>query len=170
MNRIVLLVMMVLFQSLTVAGDIVIPAVREGYINPNWELIGKDVIVYKDKPWIKLDTRGNCRYEHEQQCTPLPNGGMNCTMVPKWVCDTDSTLFRLPESVTIQGKEVRYVAEGKDIKIGTMKSFLWFKWVSAENYVGIWTDRREARLILRDQAKVAQEIRFNELHQVESPE
>ena len=45
-----------------------------------------------------------------------------------------------------------------------MKNFLWWKWVSLENYIGIATDIESARLIIRNPEDVNREIKFNQLN------
>ena len=175
MTNILLAVLSVLTLSVTCAGEpIVLDGTLQGYLNPSWELTAKDLIVKDGTPFLKLETRGNCRYEYEQQCTPRPDGGMDCHMVPKWVCDYDAALFALPSSVVLRGKEVRYQNDGQDILIGTTKSFLWFKWVKLEDYASIWTDLKAARLILRDAREVKLEIQrqsdFRVLHRIPKAE
>jgi len=147
------------------AGDIVLDGTAVHYLNPNWDLAGKDLIVRKGVPYLRVNTRGNCHYEYEQECHPKPDGGMDCKTVPKWVCDYRAGLFTLPATVKTEGSYVRFQDGEKDVKIGKMKSFLWWKWVSLEDNIGIWTDISSAKLIIRDAATVLQEVQFQELHQ-----
>ena len=149
---------------LSFAGDIVIEGERMHYLNPNWDVVGKDLIVKKGTPYLRVDTRGNCHYEYEQDCWTDQNGHVHCTTKPKWVCDYRAALFSLPNTLTTQGKEVRYVNGEKNIKVGVMKNFLWWKWVTLENYIGISTDIETAQLIIRDASVVLKEKQFHQLH------
>lgn len=146
------------------AEDIVVPGVRQGWLNPNWDLVGKDLIVRNGTPYLRIDTRGNCHYEYEQECHTLPNGQVSCHTVPKWVCDHRSALFTLPDTVKTVEKEVRFINEDLNIKLGQMKSFLFWSWVKLESNIGIFSDIESAKLIIRDASAVKQEINFQKLH------
>ena len=146
------------------AEDIIIDGVRQGWLNHNWDLIGKELIVRNQTPYIRVDTRGNCHYEYEQKCTTLPDGTVDCETVPKWVCDYRSGLFTLPDTIKTVGKEVRYMSGDDDFKLGKMKSFLFWKWVKLEKNIGIFSDIKTAKLIIRHAVTVQQEINFKELN------
>ena len=152
--------------SVNFSNDIVLEGTSTGYLNPAWDMVGRDLIVKDKKPFIRIDTRGNCRYEWEQKCETDSNGNTNCHMVPEWVCDYRAALFSLPTEVQVKGKDVRYITDGQDIKIGYMKSFLWWKWVKTEEYVEIFSDINTAKLILRGQETLKQLEQFEELHKV----
>tara|TARA_Y100000589_G_C27154011_1_gene630058 strand:- start:915 stop:1439 length:525 start_codon:yes stop_codon:yes gene_type:complete len=146
------------------ANDLVIEATPEHSLNPEWAVIGKSLIVKDGSPLIRVDTRGNCRYEWKQVCTSLPSGEIQCKLEPEWVCDFSSGIFVLPPEIKTVGDEVRYLKDNRDIKIGKMKNFLWWKWVSLESYIGIVTDIETARLIIRNPEEVRREIQFNQLN------
>ena len=148
----------------TNAQDIVIDGVRQGWLNHNWDLVGKELIVRNGTPYIRVDTRGNCHYEYEQHCKTLPDGTVDCETIPKWVCDNRSGLFTLPDTIKTVGKEVRYISGDKDLKLGKMKSFLFWKWVKLEKNIGIFSDIKTAKLIIRHAVSVQQEINFKELN------
>ncbi|MCJ8347397.1 hypothetical protein MJH12_17795 [bacterium] len=121
-NLIVLLI--VSLGSLLSAQDIIIDGIEgSSYANPTWRLVRKELAVDKKIPYLYVEVEGNCHYEYEQVCTPLPNGGVKCHTVPKWTCDYDSKTFRLPKEVVVTGKEVRYQKGDIDIKLGKIKSF-----------------------------------------------
>lgn len=149
------------------AEDIIIPGVRQGWLNPNWDLVGKDLVVRNGTPYLRVDTRGNCHYEYEQECHTKPDGSVDCHTVPKWVCDHRSGLFTLPSTVKTVGKDVRFIDGNHDIKLGKMKNFLFWKWVKLEANIGIFSDIETAKLIIRDAAVVQREIKFKKLHTVE---
>ena len=145
------------------AADLIIEGTPQHSLNPEWVVTGKSLIVKDGTPLIRVDTRGNCRHEWKQVCTSLP-GGINCKLEPEWVCDFSSGVFSLPEEIKTVEDEVRYIKASKNIKIGKMKNFLWWKWVSLENYIGIATDIESARLIIRNPEDVNREIKFNQLN------
>ena len=146
------------------AADLIIEGTPQHSMNPEWVVTGKSLIVKDGTPLIRVDTRGNCRHEWKQVCTSLPGGGINCKLEPEWVCDFSSGVFSLPEEIKTVEDEVRYIKASQNIKIGKMKNFLWWKWVSLENYIGIATDIESARLIIRNPEDVNREIKFNQLN------
>ncbi|MCO4780796.1 MAG: hypothetical protein KC646_00625 [Candidatus Cloacimonetes bacterium] len=163
-----LLVLLVLsLGSVLSAQDIVIDGIEgTSWANPSWRLVRKELAVNKKTPYLYVEVEGNCHYEYEQECTPKPNGGVDCHTVPKWTCDYDSKAFTLPKEVVVKGKEVRYQKDDLDIKLGKLKSFLFWKWVKTEDYVGIFTDIKSAKLIIRDQKDVKAEVQFQELYKL----
>ena len=148
------------------ANDLVIDGTPQHSLNPEWVVIGKSLIVKDGTPLIRVDIRGNCRNEWKQVCTSLPNGGINCKLEPEWVCDFNSGVFSLPSEIKAVEDEVRYIKSNQNIKIGKMKNFLWWKWVSLENYIGIATDIESARLIIRNPVNVKREIKFSQLNKL----
>ena len=150
------------------ADDIVIEGTSTGYLNPAWDLVGKDLVVKSEKPYLRIDTRGNCRYEWKQECHTDANGQTHCQQVPEWVCDYRASLFTLPEEIKVVGKEVKYQSAEKDIALGTMKSFLWWKWVKLQEYVEITSNIQTAKLIIRGEETILRQNQFATLHEVEN--
>lgn len=150
------------------AADIVIEGQALSYVNPDWDLMGTELIVKDAKPYIRINTRGNCRWESRQVCHPNGHGGVTCRTEHEWVCDYDSGLFSLPESIVATEGEVRYQENNQSLKIGVQRAFLFWKWVKLENYVGLFSDIVSARLIIRDPSEVNQEIRFDLLQGLEA--
>ena len=164
MNKTLIFLLFCLLTNSIFSQDIVLKATPKDSLDSSWTLTGKTMIVKDRIPYIRVDTQGNCRWEWRQVCTSLPSGGVNCKLEPEWTCDYRSGLFTLPAEVKVVDNEVRYVKDATSIKLGKMKNFLFWKWVSLENYVGIFTDIATARLIIRDAEEVNREIRFNQLH------
>jgi hypothetical protein len=134
------------------------------HANPNWRIIGKELVIEKEKPYLVITTEGNCHYEYKQECHTAANGQVICNTIPNWVCDNDRAVFSLPQTIQTNEKEVRYVEGDKNLKIGTRKGFLWFKWVKLEDNVGIFSDISSAALIIRNPEDVTREINFQKLH------
>lgn len=146
------------------AQDILLEGTPKDSLDSTWDLVGKALIVKDSTPYIRVDTRGNCRWEWRQVCTPNQSGGVTCKPEAEWTCDYNSGLFSLPQEVKAINNEVRYINGEDNIKVGQMKNFLFWKWVSLESYVGIFTDIETARLIIRNPEEVKKEIQFNQLH------
>jgi|GEM_PF-788232 len=163
LNRLVLLVAV----SINFSNDIVVEGTSTGYLNPSWDLVGKDLIVKSNKPYLRIDTRGNCRYEWKQECQTDANGNTHCQQVPEWVCDYRASLFSLPSQVKVVGKEVRYQSEDKDLRLGKMKNFLWWKWVKLDEYVDIYSNIETAKLIIRGEETLQKMDQFEKLHKVD---
>jgi len=160
-------ILMLLLAGFCWAGDIVIDGEPQSYLNPNWELTGKDLIVKGGTPYIRINTQGNCRWESRQVCYPTGHGGVTCRPEWEWVCDYESTLFDLPSTIVAVDGEVRYQSGDLDLKIGVQKSFLFWKWVRLEGNVGLYSDIQTAKLIIRDAGEVEQELRFLQLHNLD---
>ncbi len=148
------------------AGDLVLDGTSTGYLNPSWDLVGTSLITKDNTPYVRVNTEGNCHYEWRQKCQTLPDGQVHCESVPEWVCDYRSSLFTLPEEVVVQDNEVRYQTADRDIKVGSLKNFLWWKWVKLEENVGIVSDIVSARLVIRDAMSVLREKNFAQLYEV----
>jgi|SaaInl4_135m_RNA_FD_contig_31_646985_length_980_multi_5_in_0_out_0_1 hypothetical protein len=152
--------------SINFAGDLVLDGTSTGYLNPNWDLVGTSLITKDNTPYIRVNTEGNCHYEWRQKCETLPDGHVNCTTVPEWTCDYRSALFTLPPEVVVRDNEVHYQKDERDIKVGVLKNFLWWKWVKLEENIGVFSDILSARLIIRDAMNVLREKNFAQLYQV----
>lgn len=148
-------------------ADIVITGELIKQSHTNWRIVGRELVVEKERPYLLINTEGNCHYEHKQECHTTANGQVICNTIPHWVCDNDRAVFKLPESIQVTEKEVLYTGGNENLKIGTRKGFLWFKWVSLESNIGIFSDIATASLIIRNPQDVSREIKFQSLHSEE---
>lgn len=92
----------------------------------HYNLTGSDLYFHQGKPYIEVRGEGDCHTEWHQECHPQGNPPvMVCHQVPQYVCYQARAQYVLPESVTLRAREVFY----NDVKIGDVKSFLFWTWI-----------------------------------------
>lgn len=134
-----------------------------------WRILGAALVGHDGKIYIRVDAEGNCRTEWRQECHTLPNGQVVCNPVSQWVCDQSYALFLMPSSVRIEGKNVLYTEGQKVLKIGVVKSFLIWKWISLDDAVRLQASPAQAALLmdvdrLSPPTKADREETFVKLH------
>ncbi|MBI3892762.1 MAG: hypothetical protein HY303_14665 [Candidatus Wallbacteria bacterium] len=117
-------------------------------IPPYWRLIGAALVGHDSKIYIRVDAEGNCHTEWRQECNALPNGGVVCHQVPYYVCDQTYALYLMPSTVRIDGKSVLWNSGSADLKIGEVKSFLFWKWIALRDGANIQAGYNTAALVL----------------------
>ncbi len=113
-----------------------------------WRVVGAALVGHDGKLYIRVDGEGNCRTEWRQECYAGPNGQVICHPVSQWVCDQSYALFLMPSSLRIDGKNVLFNDGARDLKIGVVKSFLIWKWISLEDGAHLQAGHGQARLVL----------------------
>ncbi|MBI4866729.1 MAG: hypothetical protein HY816_07230 [Candidatus Wallbacteria bacterium] len=115
---------------------------------PYWRIIGAALVGHDNKIFIRVDAEGNCHTEWREECHAGPNGQVICRPVPVYVCDQTYALFQMPPTVRIDGKNVLWNSGSADLKIGEVKSFLFWKWISLREGAKIQAAYTTAALLL----------------------
>ena len=114
---------------------------------PTYNLTGNDLYFHQGNPYIEVRGEGDCHYEWHQECYMQGNPPqMVCHQVPQWVCMQDRAEFQLPASVQLRNKDVFFAATGGDVKIGSVKSFLFWTWIKLGDNAQIASTHARATL------------------------
>lgn len=96
----------------------------------SYNLTGGDLYFHQGKPYVEVRGEGDCHYEWHQECYFQGNPPQYvCHQVPQWVCVQDRAQFLLPGSVTLANKDVFYAGANGNVRIGVVKSFLFWTWI-----------------------------------------
>jgi hypothetical protein len=150
------------FASTELAGQL-----QGAPIPAHYKLLGADLYFHDGKPFIEVNAEGDCHYEFHQEC--YWNGGNPpqyvCHNVPTWVCVRDFARFAMPNSIVLRDKDVYYVNGGQNVKIGHVKSFLFWKWIKLHGNASIAATHASATLRIQDGAPRAdRQETFAKLH------
>lgn len=92
----------------------------------NYNLTGADLYFHQNKPYVEVRGEGDCHYEWHQECHMQGNPPqMVCQQVPQYVCYQARCTYAMPTTLTLRGREVFF----NDLKIGEVKSFLFWTWI-----------------------------------------
>jgi hypothetical protein len=152
-----------------VFADIEIEAKPLGYFNSDWELLGTELIIRDDKPFLRLDTRGNCNYHSTRESEMLPVGAQRSNASMHYECDYRTVLFRLPDEVVLVGNELLYRKGEKELVLGEVEDFLWWQSIDLEENVEIESDISSARLRIHDPRTSMREQQFQKLYDTAKP-
>lgn len=113
-----------------------------------WRIYGAALAGNNGKIYIRVEAEGNCHTEWREECQTYPDGHVVCRPQPVWVCDQAYSLFLMPPSIRIDGKNVLYGAATGDLKIGEVRSFLFWKWIALRDGARIQPGYLQSSLIL----------------------
>lgn len=157
------LVAVAAFASTELAGQL-----QGAPIPAHYKLLGADLYFHDGKPFIEVSAEGDCHYEFHQEC--YWSGGNPpqyvCHNVPTWVCVRDFARFAMPNSLQLRGKDVLYVNGDQNLKIGYVKSFLFWKWIKLLGNASIQATYSKATLCIQDGGapRVDRQDTFAKLH------
>lgn len=121
-------------------------------IPSTYKILGAELYFHDGKPFIEVSAEGDCHYEFHQEC--YWTGGNPpqyvCHNVPTWVCVRDAARFAMPASIVLRGKDVFYTNGGHDVRIGYVKSFLFWKWINLLGNASIQAAHASATLRIQD--------------------
>jgi hypothetical protein len=118
-------------------------------IPPRYDVVGADMVFKSGRAHIEVRAEGDCHYEYHEECHAAGNPPTYiCHPVPTWVCLTDYASFALPSTVVLRGKEVYYTADGANLRIGVVKSFLFWSWIKLDPNARLNAGRDHASLIV----------------------
>ncbi len=130
-------------EPVTVEGTLV------GYPIPTyWRIFGADMVGRDGKLYLRVMAEGNCRTEWREECHSAGDGRVICRQIPERVCDETYALHLLPEGFRIDDKRVLFASGGAEYRIGKVKSFLFWKWISLRDGVNIQATYDRAALVL----------------------
>ncbi len=144
-------------------ADYQIEAKPIGYFNPDWELVGSELIIREKRPFLRLSTRGNCSYRSSRESDLLP-GGMQRNGAVHHECDYRTILYKLPDDVYLEGNDLLYRRGEKITSLGEVADFLWWQSVELEENIEIESDISTARLLVRDPNSLKREQQFQKLY------
>jgi hypothetical protein len=120
-------------------------------IPPHYRLTGAEMYFKDGKAYIEVRGEGDCHYEFHQECSWTGGNPPQyvCHQVPVWTCVQDLATHALPAgAVTLQDKDVFYNAGGHALKIGVVKSFLFWKWIALLDNARIHATQSTAKLVV----------------------
>ena len=99
-------------------------------IPQSYNLTGADLYFNQGKPYVEVRGEGDCHTEWHQECHMQGNPPQYvCHNVPQWTCVQDRVQFAMPTSVTLRNKDVFFAGPAGELKIGQVKSFLFWTWI-----------------------------------------
>jgi len=140
-----------LAQDVTVPGERISPPIPHRY-----QLVSYRVGFSGGVGYIDITGEGDCHWQHRERCyfTGQPPRRV-CYPDPEWVCYTIGARYKLPGTVSLEGKKVLFAHEGGSIEIGTVKSFLFWKWVELNDRARVDATHETASLQINVNAPLA---------------
>jgi hypothetical protein len=154
MRTLSIIILAAIFACCAFAGPVEIPGMLQGPAIPfHYALVGADLFFNGTKAYIEVRGEGDCHTEMEQQCSWYGNPPQqHCIWVPHQVCYPARALFAMPSSIVLSGRDVLWVDGSQSVKIGHVKSFLFWKWIVLENNAQLSVDRNRASVVVLQKA------------------